>query len=476
MQTTFVALIQANHSNYPEVLGQFLERSSFGDELILTDCSANRGSNQKLRGYQLGPHNIRPVLLFEPVSEDVALEAALRARQFERVQILRGPIEKAERQPEIGGATGTRPKVKGVDLLFLPHNRYHTATSSVLIKRLSAIGVSAGVLHVTHHIKEEGVAEEADKLGVSLYRLEDIIDGRIAPRAIVVFNDWELVSRTILASAQAHGLMTISIVEGIQDYDDVDTGRERYAYRMCEKVVLPGPFDRRYFTDKQETVFGGIPRLHGLAERTLKGPPTQRYAAINVNFTYDVLEHKRNDWLTQAIKGCDEAGFIPRITRHPADMGEEFRELDSDQTAYDLIEDSSVLITRFSTLVLEALVLNRPVIYYNPHGEKVDKFLDSMGAYQIATSKNELKIALNRINETPLPPKREKAAFLKEHAHTGISNHNTVPSILSDFVNAGKSHEPDFEGFRRTLRSIDISTRCFSNKFPLLRIPARFGL
>lgn len=475
MQTSFVGLIRSDHSNYRQILDSFLEQSSPGDELILTDCSADRSSNHRLRGYQLGPHNIRPVLHFEPVSESVAVNTALRACRFDNVHILQPS------KPLTNNGTGTAPSSgaatidEEIELLFLPHNRYHTATSSALIAKLAEMNVRAGVLHVTHHIKEEGVTDEAEKLGLNLYRIEDIIEGRISPRAIVVFNDWELVSRTIMAAAQAHGIMTIAIVEGIQDYNDVDTGRERHAYKMCEKVILPGRFDRGYFTDEQETVFGGIPRLHGLAERELKEPPQEKRAAINVNFTYDVLEHKRDEWLDQAIAGCEEATFSPIITRHPADTGEQHRDLDSSQSAYDLIEDCSVLITRFSTLVLEALVLNRPVVYFNPHGEKVDKFVDPMGAYQIARSSEELRTALEKLRETPLPPSEAKWAFLQMHAHTGLSDHETVPSILTSFVTSAKSRSPNVDGFRKVLRAIDVATRCYSNKLPLQRIPARFA-
>ena len=98
-----------------------------------------------------------------------------------------------------------------------------------------------------------------------------------------------------------------------------------------------------------------------------------------------------------------------------------------------------------------------------------------MGAYQIANSIDELKIALGRLLEDPLPPEDSKIAFLKEHAHFGQSDHETVPYILCGFVDSWRGENPEFDAFRETLRKIDVSTRCYSNQLPLKRISARYA-
>ena len=61
---------------------------------------------------------------------------------------------------------------------------------------------------------------------------------------------------------------------------------------------------------------------------------------------------------------------------------------------YELINESTVFISRFSTAIIEALLIGCPVIYYNPHNEKQVPYIDPMGGFPTPKNKIELKDAL----------------------------------------------------------------------------------
>jgi hypothetical protein len=50
----------------------------------------------------------------------------------------------------------------------------------------------------------------------------------------------------------------------------------------------------------------------------------------------------------------------------------------------------SILVSRFSTVLFEAMARGCSVIYYNPHGEQVPTFHHPEGAFDIANDPQEL--------------------------------------------------------------------------------------
>ena len=62
---------------------------------------------------------------------------------------------------------------------------------------------------------------------------------------------------------------------------------------------------------------------------------------------------------------------------------------------HDQIAESSLLVTRFSQVLYEAMLMGRPVVYYNPHGEDAKTLTeDRTGAILFADNPDELQDAL----------------------------------------------------------------------------------
>lgn len=310
---------------------------------------------------------------------------------------------------------------KDLPVLFVPHKDYHLWTIGLLAPRLRALGIDFLTLDLTPQWGEAGVRAGADNHDVELLGLGEFVLGRFTPRLMVTFNDWDYISRPLILAARAAGLPTLGIVEGIQDYDDVDTAAERKAYRLVENVILPGVFDYKYFAtcSGQRVFVAGVPRIQIMRTQReqLLSPAMRSRVLINSNFSYGVLTQHRDAWLKAAVSAVRTAGYEPVISRHPADKGHLFPELISTGSFYETLQTCCGSVQRFASGVLEAIAYNKPVFYFNVHNEKVDKFtLDPMGVYPVSHSETELIADLHDLPVWQQRTEENGPAFLDLHA------------------------------------------------------------
>jgi len=212
-------------------------------------------------------------------------------------------------------------------------------------------------------------------------------------KLVITFSDSTDVFREALEYRHRLGLPSVCIIEGINDFLRVDfQGYRHLPYRRCDYVFLAGSDDKKYFEDRQTYVVG-LPVIESLATR-VPTFPEKPLAVLNVNFTYGVLVEAREQFIAKARSAFNAAGYDWVITKHPMDKGDLKGYPVSNLTQYELIDRCSVFVSRFATGILEALASGKPVIYFNPHNEKVEKFKSPLGAYEIATTEEELVRAL----------------------------------------------------------------------------------
>lgn len=369
-----------------------------------------------------------------------------------------------------------------IDVLFLPHKDYHAWTVGLAAPAMRAAGIKFAIVDMSAQWREAGVMARAKEMGLPVIPYGEVALGAFAPRLVVAFNDWDFVTRPVLVAAEQAGIATAAIVEGIQDYLDADTGRQRHAYRTAQTVLLPGDFDRRYFPQDggQTLSVAGIPRIQLLrkqyAERCAEKKAARngvRRVLINSNFSHNVMTEHRDGWLTQAVNAVRRAGYEPVISRHPEDKGTLFPELVTKDNFYDTLDTCVVSIQRFASGILESLASGVPVIYFNPHGELVDKFSsDPMGAYDVITSEDSLVNCLNT-----LPQWRDRAlacadSFLDHHA--GGRDMDSGQAIAEGLVRA-MGPKPDADTlarFWRNLRIIDVRTDALTRREMIFDNPA----
>ncbi|WP_447825742.1 hypothetical protein [Aeromonas salmonicida] len=279
-----------------------------------------------------------------------------------------------------------------VDVIFFPFNKSNVIDLSIVSRELKKINISSALVDVGSYKNiniQEGIIENND-VGYIPYDLVPYIDYR----CLVTSIDWHSEYKTFFRNERARGIITIGMVDGIEDFEDSDYGVDRHAYETVEYVLLMGEDEKKYFKYKiDKTKVIGLPKLWNIYHSPVSFPD-KTLVMINLNFTYGYFEDVRDMWLGQVIAACDALGYDYIISQHHADNGVIDAEKKSKKNVYDTIKSASIVVSRFSTVILETLASGKPVVYFNPHGEMVKIYKDPRGAFQVATTKSQLMNAL----------------------------------------------------------------------------------
>jgi hypothetical protein len=247
-------------------------------------------------------------------------------------------------------------------VLFCPSNDTHTKLFEPIAKLLS----DARFLLFDQRAGENA-RQMLESLGLKYEvggaeRLSDI-----RPSAIVVGNDWYRTVWELFEKAYRMKIPTVCLQEGCLDF------ATKRRMQRCDYALIQGPIMLQYLPQKIYFLTGN-PRFDQLKSSS---PPKKQTVMVNCNFTYGVHEEARESWISDVVRACKELQVDFFISQHPRDRGE-FPDYPVRKShagvVHTHIADCSILVTRFSTLVYEAMLSGRQVIYYNPHGEKMRLF------------------------------------------------------------------------------------------------------
>jgi hypothetical protein len=208
--------------------------------------------------------------------------------------------------------------------------------------------------------------------------------------AVVVLNDWGSL-KPLLESANDAGIATFAKVEGVQDFGDVDTSRPRRAYRTAAIVLGQGENDATALPGRDVRIVGSS-RLERIWLQPAVAPGD--HALVNLNFTFSVLTSARTPWIRSVEHASRRAGIEATISCHPAERPSGVRlPISPNPFRYDITR-AGLLVSRFSTVLFEAMARGVPVVYHNPHGERVPTFTRPDGAFLVSTTADELADAM----------------------------------------------------------------------------------
>lgn len=306
----------------------------------------------------------------------------------------------------------SKEKIKNniYDFVFIPHKKYHTYEFIEAVKVLKEHGYSAVIVNPSPPHPDEGAF--IDNQGNLFIDFNSYIKSGHKTSCIVCANDWERpVVQPLLRIAKYHNIPTVAVVEGVNDFHDVDVripgspAHFRNAYGTAKYIVLNGTYDSKYFTNPNQNIsVAGINRLQLLNKYAINRNVRDKSAKkkvvlINLNFSYGVKRNDAESWLHNVIKACKWHGYNYVISKHPQDDTPTYDHPVSKKHLYDDLVECDVLVTRFSGAIFEALVIGVPIVYFNPSIEKIDKFKESMGAYCYAKSFEEMESALKSIDK-----------------------------------------------------------------------------
>jgi len=268
-------------------------------------------------------------------------------------------------------------------------------------------------------------------LGEAFERYKKGLIGKLRPSVVVFGNDWGGALAAI-EEARSLNIPTVCIQEGCLDWADPRVRRMEW----CDFPFIQGPITLKYL-DRELYFVTGNPRFDSIRKLPL---PKQPKAMINCNFTFGIFEDWRERWIGDVILACKHAGLDYFISQHPRDKGK-FSGLpvkeSSPMEVHEHLAQSSLLVTRFSTLIYEAILMGRSVVYYNPHREKMRTFNeDDTGAVVRVYNADELSQALISTMETADDNSVIRDQFLQ--LHCGILDHQAAErcaTALCDVVN-----------------------------------------
>jgi len=336
----------------------------------------------------------------------------------------------------VAGEAQPVDEIGEVDVLFMPHNAYHTREMASVAAELERRGRRCLFVDITNSYPDEGSGRTMRELGLRHVPYAKDILQRIAPQVLFVMNDWSAIAHEHVIEARSLGVRSMALVEGVQDYEDThvaDTGQGwiRRAYQHADVALVVGEHDLRFFSGRDARLTGST-RIEKLANEPRPTQRTRR-VLINSNFTYGVWTGAQRAWIESAVRACELANVEYVISQHHADEMDLSGFSRSNRPLYEELREAGVLVSRFSGVMLEAMALDVPVVYHNPHGERIDKFLDPQGAYPITQDAESLAEAIRASLDTPCDAiiQQQRAFFGR---HVSIDPHRASWERIADEI------------------------------------------
>jgi len=251
--------------------------------------------------------------------------------------------------------------------------------------------------------------------------------------ALVVMNDWGTTA-SMIATARSRDVPVLAVVEGVQDFADVETGRKRSAYRNSDHVFCLGPYDHAQLDGVKRSI-GGSTRFQKAWATPVTTQPDE-LVVVNSNFSYGVLESERKPWVDGVRRAAAGAETRMVLSRHPAERGLDFGDDVTKVPISQLLKTSGCLVSRFSTVCFDALLAGVPMIYYNPHGEQIGTFREANGAFISTTSVEHLQIALRAPKRSRQETRYAAEGFLSRHLllHSAVRPAEHVANVICSMV------------------------------------------
>ncbi|MEZ8675361.1 hypothetical protein AB6D13_18580 [Vibrio cyclitrophicus] len=205
---------------------------------------------------------------------------------------------------------------------------------------------------------------------------------REKPKSFICCNDWAPEVKLIIWFMRKNRIPIIALQESV-----VDLSFESDKYTYSDLVCVQGYISSKLV--KNNTVITGNPRYSSKEYEE----PRNISCLINSNFTYGIFEKEASEWIHDITSVLTDLNIDYKISKHPRDntdlsiYSDKIIKSGADKVE-EQINNASIIITRFSSLIHESILLGRRVVYYNPFGE-------DMG-YDFSPDDSVLSICNNR--------------------------------------------------------------------------------
>ena len=267
---------------------------------------------------------------------------------------------------------------------------------------------------------DENSAKFCKEYNIPYKRLSRKILNQFKPDVVCLLNDWSKEARRLIFMCTRRNIPVLCLQESIIDFGD-----KVHRMKTSSGVFIQGV---QTFLDLETKHYflTGNPR-YKISSNTL---PADN-ALINCNFTYGIYETVRDVWLNDITSVLDAEKIPFQISQHPRDNGDLsiYGDKVLPSNAFEIgnqIENSTLIITRFSSLIHEGLLQDKAVIYYNPHREGMKyNFRVNQNFLQYCESKYQFQSAVQNFKSFG------QNSFKKE-IDNYLSQHCVIPDVSAD--------------------------------------------
>lgn len=260
--------------------------------------------------------------------------------------------------------------------------------------------------------------------------------------ALLVGNDWGDEVKSIIFMCKSLGIPVICVQESVIDFSG---GKRRLSH--ATHILLQGDVSRKLLFRSDNVYITGNPRYDSIERHPLPDVPK---VFVNVNFTYGIEEENRDAWITAVLNACKLTNLKAILVQHPRDKadlsvyGNEYVR-SSASVVHSLIRESSLVITRFSSLIHEAICSGRPVVYFNPNSEKICYDFGSDGRVLAYTTDPVSLVDYLQAMHTDPPSNNEIDAYLNKHLYSHGSASKNCANAIVKIIETHNEHPSRFQ-------------------------------
>lgn len=207
---------------------------------------------------------------------------------------------------------------------------------------------------------------QCNKVKYKKFKLVDILF--LNTDYFIVFNDWNTYNKLIILLLKCSKIRSICIQESVIDFS------KNNKMQFSDYAFLQGKDSIRYIKNQLRAYITGNLRYEYLSEGIEK-KNLNKPVLINFNLFFKELSGREFEWLDSVISVCDSLGVDYMISKHPtipiANMKGYQNVIPSGaDNVSKQIDNSSLVITRFSSFIHETILRNKKVVYFDPFDEE----------------------------------------------------------------------------------------------------------
>lgn len=257
----------------------------------------------------------------------------------------------------------------------------------LLLQRINEIGLSFKIY--VPRLKDESAKEVLKKNNYQYSYISKTDLVKFKPSVFLFGNDWGYEERYIINLAKILNIPTVCLQESVIDFNNKKV-RKMY---QCDFPFLQGLISWLEL-GRNISFLTGNPRYENLVFET-NDIYNKKLIIINSNFTYGIHENIRSSWLLSIISILRKKEYEYKILQHPRENADisKFGQIISSNAGniHNYLKSASIVITRFSSLIHEAILLKKFVVYYNPHKEEL-KYNYTFDGYILHYCENETEL------------------------------------------------------------------------------------